>query len=73
VRGDVFKNVNMDIYLIVQWFKRRWAKPEETGNGTGTEDSAVPDEIQAEPEAADSTGKTEDTGEEKPSGESSPE
>ena len=34
VRGDVFKSVNNDIYLVVQWFKRRWARPEEA-EGTG--------------------------------------
>ena len=26
VRGDVFKSINDDLYLVVQWFKRRWAK-----------------------------------------------
>ncbi len=28
VRGDVFKKVNDDMILVVEWFKRRWAKPE---------------------------------------------
>ena len=28
VRGNVFRNFNEDLYLVVQWFKRRWAKPE---------------------------------------------
>ena len=26
VRGDVFKSLNDDLYLIVQWFKKRWAR-----------------------------------------------
>lgn len=26
VRGDVFKGINDDLYTVVQWFKRRWAK-----------------------------------------------
>lgn len=26
VRGDVFKSINDDLFLVVQWFKRRWAR-----------------------------------------------
>ena len=29
-RGDIFKSLNDDMYLLVQWFRRRWAKPPET-------------------------------------------
>ena len=29
-RGDIFKSVNDDMYLLVQWFRRRWAKTPET-------------------------------------------
>ena len=29
VRGDVFRNVNADIYVLVEWFKKRWAKPKD--------------------------------------------
>lgn len=29
IHGDIFKGVNDDLYLVVQWFKRRWAKPED--------------------------------------------
>ncbi len=28
VHGNIFKSLNDDLYLVVQWFKRRWAKPE---------------------------------------------
>ena len=28
VRGNVFKSINEDLYLVTQWFKRRWARPE---------------------------------------------
>ncbi len=28
VRGDVFRNVKADVDLVVEWFKRRWAKAE---------------------------------------------
>ena len=28
VRGDVFRSINEDLYCIVKWFKRRWARPE---------------------------------------------
>lgn len=35
VRGDIFKGVNDDLYLVVQWFKRRWAKP-------GAQEAALP-------------------------------
>jgi len=37
VRGDVFRSVNADIYLVVQWFKRRWAKAEPPAETAGTE------------------------------------
>ena len=32
VRGDVFKSISDDVYLIVKWFKRRWAKPGACGS-----------------------------------------
>ena len=37
VRGDVFRSVNADIYLVVQWFKRRWAKAEPPAETAGSE------------------------------------
>ena len=74
VRGDVFKNINMDIYLIVQWFKRRWAKPEAAAAvGAEAAGGAVPAEAQEAPETAESAAGTEDAGEEKPAGEKNPE
>ncbi len=74
VRGDVFKNINMDIYLIVQWFKRRWAKPEAAAAvGAEAAGGAVPAEAQEAPETAESAAGTEDAGEEKPTGEKNPE
>jgi len=39
VRGDIFKGLSDDVYLVVQWFKRRWAKPE---NGPGTGEALPP-------------------------------
>ena len=39
VRGDIFKGLSDDVYLVVQWFKRRWAKPE---NESGTEEALPP-------------------------------
>ncbi len=39
VRGDVFKGINDDLYLIVQWFKRRWS----SGDGTGTPEEKPPE------------------------------
>ena len=42
VRGDIFKNISEDIYLIVQWFKRRWATP----GATETVSSETPPEIE---------------------------
>ena len=74
VRGDVFKNINMDIYLIVQWFKRRWAKPEAAAAvGAEAAGGAVPAEAQEAPETSESAAGTEDAGEEKPAGEKNPE
>ena len=51
VRGDVFRNVNADIYTLVQWFKRRWAKPERV--------PGVPGENADAAEKADGTENTE--------------
>ena len=62
VRGDVFKSVNDDLYLIVQWFKRRWAKaPEEST--TAPDETAAPDETTAAEEKAE-----EETAEAEPAG-----
>ena len=46
VRGDIFKGLSDDVYLVVQWFKRRWAKPE---NGSVTEEALPPGGETAEP------------------------
>lgn len=40
VRGDVFRNVNADVNLVVQWFKRRWAKA-EPAEAAGAENPAT--------------------------------
>ena len=40
VRGDVFKSVNDDLYLVVQWFKRRWARQDAGEVGTVPEETA---------------------------------
>ena len=40
VRGDVFRSINDDLYTVVQWFKRRWARKEpaaEPASGAVTE------------------------------------
>lgn len=40
VRGDVFKSINDDLFLVVQWFKRRWAREVPAGaliQGTAVE------------------------------------
>ena len=55
VRGDVFKSLNDDLYLIVQWFKRRWAKqkpehpddPEESEEAAGSPGLAAAEETKA--------------------------
>ena len=57
VRGDVFKNVNEDLYLIVQWFKRRWAKPEHAEDSPETAGKPGPDRDPGQPGSA-GTGKT---------------
>ena len=52
VRGDVFKNVNEDLYLIVQWFKRRWAKPECAEDSPETAGKPGPDRDPGQPGSA---------------------
>ena len=51
VRGDVFKSVGDDVYLVVQWFKRRWAKP-EPGEPEARDESAGAGEAAADAEEA---------------------
>ena len=52
VRGDVFRNVKADVDLVVEWFKRRWAKAEPAeGAGAGNDGASIP-----AAEAADGTG-----------------
>ena len=54
VRGDVFKSLNDDLYLIVQWFKNRWArggteKAQETP-GTGCPIPEKPEAMKEKPQ-----------------------
>ncbi len=57
VRGDVFKNVNEDLYVLVEWFRKRWAKPKETWTEE-TETAAEDQPVTAE-EDPDGTPETE--------------
>ncbi len=43
VRGDVFRNVKADVDLVVEWFKRRWAKaePAEGAGAAGVTESTA--------------------------------
>lgn len=41
VRGDVFKNVNEDMYLLVKWFKKRWARTEPAAETEAAEAAAA--------------------------------
>lgn len=62
VRGNVFIRISEDIQLVTEWFKRRWAKPEDAmetaGTATETEgETAEPAgtaEESAEPESTES-------------------
>ena len=56
MRGDVFRNISEDVNLLVQWFKRRWAKPGEA------ETAAVNIPVPELPE----TEKTETAGNKRP-------
>ena len=42
VRGNVFKSINDDLYLVVQWFKRRWARPESPESPGKAPEEALP-------------------------------
>ncbi len=66
VRGDVFKSVSDDTYLIVEWFKRRWAKKpaeEEAAEAAGeaaeesTETQAPAEAVKAAEETAEAAAK----------------
>ncbi len=63
VRGDTFKGVNEDLYLIVQWFKRRWAKEEPVAAAAAAEEALPPEKPITEtaetaaPEAEPDSGK----------------
>ena len=57
VRGDVFRSINDDLYLIVLWFKRRWARPAEGQQPP----EAVPTPAETEkevPDPAEETGES---------------
>ena len=57
VRGGTFKSLNDDLYLLVQWFRKRWAKPEAAEAAGG----AVPaGDVPEEPDAADIPGEAEE-------------
>ncbi len=47
VRGNVFIRITEDIQLVTEWFKRRWAKPEDAMETAGT--AAEPKGETAEP------------------------
>ncbi len=54
VRGNVFRSINDDLYTVVQWFKRRWAKaepaetvPEGDPGGDSPDEASSGDEAQA--------------------------
>ena len=65
VRGDVFKSVSDDTYLIVEWFKRRWAKKpaEEAAEAAGeaaeesTETQVSAETVKAVEETAEAAAK----------------
>ncbi len=82
VRGDVFKSINDDLYLVVQWFKRRWAREVPAGaliQGTPAEvkeetppETGVPEENTAEAPAEENAAAEEsapESGGQEPSGE----
>ena len=48
VRGDVFKNVNTDIYTLVEWFKRRWAKPADAEQNVNAAEEVLSEEENTE-------------------------
>ncbi|MER2183878.1 MAG: AI-2E family transporter [Clostridia bacterium] len=62
VRGDVFRNVKADVDLVVEWFKRRWAKAEPAeGAGAAAVDANAANSAAGAAEAAGAAGVTEST------------
>ena len=60
VRGDVFKNVNADIYVLVEWFKRRWAKSESAKESADTAGEITKEKNSAEAAEKPENVKSED-------------
>ncbi len=64
VRGDVFKNVNTDIYTLVEWFKRRWAKPADAEQNVNAAEEVLSEEENTETAGASEAEKDITAGEE---------
>lgn len=56
VRGNVFIRISEDIQLVTEWFKRRWAKPEDAMETAGTA-------AETEGETAEPAGTAEESAE----------
>ena len=64
VRGDVFKNVNTDIYTLVEWFKRRWAKPADAEQNVNAAEEVLSEEKNTKTAGASEAEKDITAGEE---------
>ena len=69
VRGDVFKGINDDLYLVAQWLKRRWAREEPAADPPAAGAEPLPDAAEntaentaesGSPEAAEETKTAKD-------------
>ena len=61
VRGDVFRNVNEDMYLVVKWFKARWARTEKAPTPAGAEDGTTSETAETTDEAEEPAACAEQT------------
>ena len=59
VRGNVFLRITEDIQLVTEWFKKRWAKPQDTAGTTGTTAEPAGEAAEAAEETAEQAGAAE--------------
>ena len=59
VRGNVFLRITEDIQLVTEWFKRRWAKPQDAAGTTGATAEPAGEAAEAAEETAEQAGAAE--------------
>ena len=61
VRGNVFLRITEDIQLVTEWFKRRWAKPQDAAGTIGAAAEPAGKAAEAAEETAEQAGAAEES------------